>query len=269
VSGKRLLLSGVVGVAVLGSFGAAAFAGAPETQLGSVECRRALDPKARLVAVEATMRPVDGTLKMAMMFDLLRARGPGAPFRVVHGRGLGKWIHPANPTLGQLPGDVWNVQQKVRNLPAPARYRYRVRFRWTGAGGRVLHEATQLSPVCYEPELRPDLLVRSLTVKPIAAQASEDSYTAVIANRGLTAAGPFDVELTLAAAAPQSQNVPRLAPHASRRETFTGPACTRGSPVTVTVDPTREVDDYDRANNSLTVTCPAASGTLTYRRYTS
>ncbi len=38
---------------------------------------------------------------------------------------------------------------------------------------------------------------------------------------------------------------------------FTGPVCDAASPPTVVADPTGTVDESDRSNNALTVTCPA------------
>jgi hypothetical protein len=55
-----------------------------------------------------------------------------------------------------------------------------------------------------------------------------------------------------------------LAPGASEREQFEGPACPPGSEVTAVADPAGQVDDADRSNNTLTAVCPSASS-----RYTS
>ena len=37
------------------------------------------------------------------------------------------------------------------------------------------------------------------------------------------------------------------------------PACTAGASLTVTVDPSHTIDEYDFANNTLTLPCPASS----------
>jgi hypothetical protein len=248
---------------------AAAATAAPTTQLTKPGCRRAMLPAARKITITAVMRPVSGTTGLEMMFDLERARHRIGPFATVRGRGLDQWVHPDNTTLGQRPGDVWKVDQKVSNLPGTAYYRFRVRFRWLGSGGRSLGTATELGPLCYEPELRPDLLVRSLTVNPVAGQPTQERYVAWVGNRGMTGAGPVQVELSVASVAPQSATVAWLRPHSRQREVFTGPACTPGSRLTVAIDPTGTVLDYDRTNNTLTVTCPApAQVTAEGRRYT-
>jgi hypothetical protein len=274
---KRVLFAGAAALASACLAAPVVVAAAlPSTQLTKPVCHRALLPVARRIAITAVMRPVNGTMGMEVQFELQRARHRFGPFAAVHGRGLEQWVHPDNPTLGQRPGDIWRVDQKVENLPGTAFYRFRVRFRWTGAHGRSLGTSSAIGPLCYEPELRPDLLVRSLTVRAAPAQPAsgqsatsqppQDHYIAVIANRGRTGAGPFDVELILPARPPQTLAVTGLGSHSSAHETFTAPACTAGGRVTVIVDPNAAILDYDRANNTLTVPCPTSATQA--RRYT-
>jgi CARDB len=236
----------------------------PRDELRSFVCQKALDPPARAVSIQAVMRPVAGTAKMQMRFDLMRQIGASGPFKLVRGRLLGSWISPENPTLGQLPDDVWILNHPVVDLGAPATYRFRVTFRWIGAQGQRLASAVQTSPNCYEPEMRADLLVRSLRVGASTASGSgqpgrsgEDTYTAVVANRGQTGAGPFQVVLTGAGGTPQTVTVGWLAPHSSVHERFVAAACTAGSPLTVTADPAHTIDEYNFADNALSTACPA------------
>jgi len=42
------------------------------------------------------------------------------------------------------------------------------------------------------------------------------------------------------------------------RQRFVSAPCTSGSTLTVTVDPNQSIDEYDYANNALTIACPAA-----------
>jgi CARDB len=233
----------------------------PRAQLEGYSCERALDPPNRSVSVKAVTRPLAGTRHLAVKFELFeRDAGSSTSESVVRAGDLGVWISPRNPTLGQLPGDVWVLDKSVVNLAAPARYHFRVSFRWTGAHGRVLGTAVRYSPVCVQRELRPDLLVKSIAVSTIAGEPSEALYTAVIANRGATGAGPFEVLFTPGdGSTPKSRIVGYLAAGNSRSESFTGPACQSADPPTVTVDATDEVDDYNRANNQLTAVCPAPS----------
>ncbi len=238
-----------------------AAAAAPRAQLHNFVCRRALDPANRAVSVDAVMRPVAGTRSLELRFDLLVSHGASSPGQsVIRAGDLGAWITPRNPTLGQLPGDVWNLAKPVVELDAPATYGFRVAFRWIGARNRVIRSTVLYSPPCRERELRPDLLVRSITVTPIAGQPGRDLYTAEIQNAGATRAGPFDVLFAPGDSSPaQTQPVRRLEPGVGRALEFVGPLCTPASAPTVTVDSAAQVDDLDRSNNRLTAVCPAAA----------
>jgi CARDB len=256
--GLALGVAAGVAAATIGSATAAgASAPPPRDALGSFVCQKALDPPARAISVQAVMRPVAGTSKMQMRFDLMRQSQAGGRFQLVRGRALGSWISPQNPTLGQRAGDVWIVNHPVVDLPAPATYRFRVSFRWTGSSGQRLSDAVQSSANCYQPELRVDLLVRSLNVT--ALPSGKAAYVADIGNRGQTASGPVEVDLAGVGSTPLAQTLPAVGSKSSARERFVAPACTAGAPLTVTVDPSHTIDEYDFANNTLTMPCPASS----------
>jgi hypothetical protein len=253
---KRML--GATAVAALvgcAASGAGVLAAPPRAQLTGATCHRALDPPARSIEIVGVMRPVSGTMKLRMRFVLLGEPAHSVAYSPINGGDLGRWRAPRNPTLGQRPSDIWQLRKIVTNLPAPATYRFRVSFRWIGSHGRVLGTVTETGPRCYQPERRPDLLVRSISVRPVVGKPTEDSYVVVIANNGATAARHFEVEF-IDAAVSQYRTIARLGGHASRRVTFTGATCTAAARPTVIVDPTRAVDDYNRANNAMTAVCP-------------
>jgi hypothetical protein len=258
---KRFAITAAA-MAVAGAVAAPAVdASQQRAQLRGLVCQRALDPPARGVAITAPMRPLTATRKMQLRFQLLRKSRPGGSYSPVRGGDLGSWITPANPTLGQRPGDVWIVHKQVVDLAAPASYHFRVSFRWVGAHGRLLGTATRLSGTCYQPELRPDLLVQSIVVQAVAGRPNVNRYVATIRNDGATAAGPFAVQFAPGSSLPvQTRSVAGLAAHGRAQRAFIGPLCSTGSVATVTVDPSNQVADFDRANNSMTAVCSAASG---------
>jgi hypothetical protein len=263
---KRLsaaLLAVAVGaaIALAASTTASTAAAVPRAQLRNFACLHALDPVNRTVSVNAVMRPLPGTQKLTMQFSLLeRAGGSTTLQTVVRAGDLGVWISPKDAKLGQLPNDVWDLNKSVLNLDAPAAYRFRVSFRWIGAHGRVIGIAQRLSRTCYQRELRPDLLVRSITVSAVPNRPHKDLYTAVIANQGATATGPFEVLFTPGDdSAAKTHPVESLGPHQSRLETFVGPLCDAASPPTVIADSASQVDDYNRVNNTLIAPCPASA----------
>jgi CARDB len=253
---KRFVIAAASALTVLAAAAAGVDASQPRAQLRRFDCQRAVDPAARTVSVRAVMRPLSGTLKMAMRFELLSKTKAGHPYSPVRGGDLGSWISPSNPTLGQRPGDTWTVNKPVVDLAAPAAYRFRVFFRWTGAHDHVLGTAVKESPTCVQRELRPDLLVvPPIQVQSVTGQPSENRYVATIRNGGATAAGPFEV---LFAPEGKTRNVAGLGSYSSTRVSFIGPVCTSTSPPIVEVDPNGQVEDYNRANNSLTVACPGS-----------
>jgi CARDB protein len=255
----RRLVTGLVAAAVVAAVPVASVSAAapPRSQLTGFTCTRALDPGARAVAVQATMRPLVGTRKMAMRFELLQ-RSPGLPVQEVSAGDLGVWRTPPDPTLGQLPRDVWRLQKTVYNLDVPFTYQFRLTFRWTGVRGKVLGTATRYTKTCRQRELRPDLAVTSIAVAPIAAHPKKELYTAVIANQGLTGAGPFQVLFAPGdTSAPTSDTITFLGAGKSRTLTFVGPVCDSASPPTVSADSASQVDDFNRANNTLSAACPA------------
>jgi CARDB len=225
--------------------------------LGAIACHQALDPLQRDVSVRATMRPLTGTQTLQIKFSL-SLTASGEPATAVVAGGLGQWLTPSDPTLGQRPGDIWKLSKTVYNLGGGS-YQFSVAFRWLGAKGKVLRTAALASSSCAIKELRSDLAVRSVKVRPIAATSARDRYLAVVVNQGLSASGPFSLlfDPGLAGASSQTKPVGSLIPGQRTTVQFTGPACDASSPPTVVADPTGAVDESDRSNNALTVTCPA------------
>src|ERR1700733_8662421 len=76
----------------------------PLDQLRSLVCQKALDPPARAISIQAVMRPVTGTAKMQMRFDLMRKTPRSGGLVIVRGRLLGSWITQQNPPGGQPSG---------------------------------------------------------------------------------------------------------------------------------------------------------------------
>ncbi len=261
---KRIALLVFCALAV-GATAAAAGAGdPPRASVRAPVCVTAMDPVSRAISITAVMRPLTGTTKLQLKFALLRRTGSGASFRRVRGGDLNAWLDPTDPKLGRHPNDQWNLIKQVVDLKAPATYRFRVSFRWIGPHGRVLGTATRTGPTCYEPELRPDLQVRTISVYAVPGQPNVNAYVALLRNAGATAAGPFQVQFSDGDVL-KTHTVSRLGAHSSIKERFIGPLCTAGT-AAVTADPTHQVDDLNRANNKLQVVCSASAGSNSKRR---
>lgn len=252
---RKLLLAGVLaaGTALPATL---AFGADQHTALKDFVCHPAIKAGRRVVGVTAVMRPVPGTVRLAMRWQLMgTSAGLVTP---VHGGDLGKWISPHDSTLGQEPGDVWVLDHPVTGVPVGSTYRFRVSFRWIGAGGNVIATSMRSSAACWQPDMRPDLAVQSISASPVPGDPSQSQYLVWISNNGLTAAGGFDVTFTPGggAGAVQTFSLPQLGAHQTVSEAFIGPACTSLTAPTVTVDPEYAVPDANRANNSMTATCP-------------
>lgn len=235
---------------------ASAASGGRHAQLRGFVCQRALDPAGRGVSVSALMRPVTGTAKMALRFELLKRGSRHSRAASVAGPGLRNWVTPPprRPPLGARAGDRWIVKHPVVDLTAPAFYQFRVTFRWSDSAGRAIGRAVRLSRQCFQPELRPDLRVTAVNVTPLPADPGSDAFVAQIRNSGRTAAGRFDVQLADGPVM-KTTTVARLPAHAGVQIDFDGPACSAAAPATVTADPAHAVDDANRANNAMRVTC--------------
>ena len=230
-------------------------ADSPRASLKSPLCVTAMDPVSRAISITAVMRPMTGTVKMQLRFELLRRAATGRPFTRIRGGDLNTWVNPTDPTLGQHRNDKWNLIKQVVDLKAPATYRFRVTYRWLGTRGRVLGTATRSGPTCFQPELRPDLQVKTIGVEAVTGRPNVNAYVALIRNAGASATGPFDVEFSDGDVL-RTHPVADLAAHSSIRIRFIGPLCTAGT-ATVIADPTSMVDDLNRANNALRVVCSA------------
>ncbi len=226
------------------------------TQLKDFVCQRAVKPGRRVVGITAVMRPISGTVRLSMRWQLTGTKA--GHVTQLRGGDLGKWISPHDATLGQQPDDVWVLKHPVTGVPVGSTYRFRVSFRWLGDGGHVIATSTRTSAPCWQPDERPDLAVQSISVSPVPGDPSHDQYAIWIANYGLTAAGPFDVTFAPGGSAASAQTVtfPQLGTHQTVSATFTGPACASSTAPTVTVDPEYSISDANRANNSMTASCP-------------
>jgi hypothetical protein len=257
---RRILAASIVVLAAGGALVGGAAASTTHTpsraHLRGFVCQHALEPTQRLISVVAVMRPLAGTKGLQLRFDLMTKAPASAAYGYVHGGDLGTWISPPKQpiTLGTRPGDVWSLNHPVADLPAPDTYRFRVTFRWIGADGRVLGTAVRDSRKCFQPELRPDLQAASLVAQPIPSKPKRDEYVGTITDAGLTGAGPFVVEFTDGSIV-KKPVIPHIKAHQTLTVSFEGPLCDSTAPPTITIDPTQQVDDYNRTNNSLTATC--------------
>jgi CARDB len=204
-------------------------------------CERGAEPAAEF---EARMGTVPGAVRLRMRFTL-QAMTPGRPgYRRVAAPGFGVWT-TADPGTTR-----YAYTRRVENLVGPASYRVMVRFRWLDADDEVIARDREYSRPCKQPDLRPNLTVRSLAVER-GDDAATRRYVAVVRNTGRRAAGVFEVAI----GGLPPVTVPALGPGRERTVEVSGPACEPGTPVTAAADPADLVDERSETDNELTAAC--------------
>jgi len=223
---------------------------APAGTARLLACDSAIDPADRVATFEGRMRTKRGATRLQMRFTL-QTRTRQGTWRALPAPGFGKWLS-SDTGVGR-----YVYTKRVVALVAPASYRTLVRFRWIGRGGTRIASDRSTSPSCLQADLRPNL--RPLAISSRAgADADHARYVVPVVNRGKTAAGPFDVVVTINGATLTPAQTPALEPGERALVEVEGPPCTVGSMLTVDVDPTGAVDERVEADNRLTVACPGA-----------
>ena len=145
--------------------------------------------------------------------------------------------------------------QLISSVTQGATYRVRVRFRWTDATGHVVARTTRITNACRQKETRPDLRISKLSVQPGPGPASR-RYVALVRNLGRTAAGSFDVLLSVGSRE-YRRTVTALGPGQRTTVVFQAPRCRAGEAVIAGADPDKVVDEASEDNNSAVAACPA------------
>jgi len=78
---------------------------------------------------------------------------------------------------------------------------------------------------------------------------------ALVVNSGITAAGPFELQLAIGDKLLDPVSVAGLAPHAQRVVALHGQNCKPGVALTVTADPLNLVDERNELDNVFTKPC--------------
>src|SRR3954469_11114475 len=229
----------------------AAAAAAPVGARRLVAGQSALDPDARLAVFEGRMRIARGAARLQMRFTL-QTRTAGEPrWHALRAPGFGRWL------TSDTGGGGYVSTKRLPSLLAPASSRTVVRFRWLAGDGRRLGGDRDTSAACRQRDLRADLRPRGVEARA-GADAGRARYVVPVANRGHTAAGPFEVVVSVAGTTLTPFRAPGLAAGETVLVEVEGPMCPAGQMLTVDVDPTGAVDERSEADNRLTVACPGA-----------
>ena len=223
--------------------GASAHAQEPGLAVKLSACETGLDPADRYAVFTGSM-PRQGAPVMAMRFDL-QQRLPGERWAKVTVDGWGEWIRA---TKKGVPGFIYT--RRLEQLAAPAHYRTIVTFRWSETDGHVIRTLKRYSRSCRQPDWRPDLHVRRVTLDDASGTAD-----VVVENRGRGDAGAFAVHATRGDLV-KGRTLGGLDAGAVTTVTLKVGRCAPGETVTVTADPAGAVDEADEGDNVLAVACP-------------
>jgi hypothetical protein len=249
---RRLAMLACLAAAAPAAAPAVARAGAqqhPPLQARLVSCATGAAARERTAAFTASMPAVGGAARMGMRFDLLQRMLGEAEFAPVNLPAWGRWERSE-------PGRTGFIYTKtVQALRAPGAYRARVRFRWYAADGRLLRSARRLTPICRQPDPRPDLRAGALALAGGLGPETA-TYLLTVLNPGRGAAGPFDVVLTTAGMPQPPVRVSGLAAGESRVVSLPGPACAAGATVRFVLDAGAAVAESDEADDVVDRLCP-------------
>jgi hypothetical protein len=215
-------------------------------------CTTGADVAARAAAFTGSMPAASQTKRMQMRFTLMQRTGAGtkAPFKKVAVPGWGGW------TTSDTGRAAFVFTKRVEGLAAPAAYRAVVTFRWLNAAGHAQRTTTRTTPICAQPDPRPDLVLASLDAAPVGQ--TQAAYTVSVQNEGHSDADPFAVTVTVDGTASDPITLGPIAPGAQATGSVAAPRCTPGSTITVTLDVAGTVEESAEDDDVLERPCPLA-----------
>jgi hypothetical protein len=223
----------------------------PPAKVVLLSCERSVHADERRAIFEARMRRIAGAELLQMRFSL-RQRAPlEAGWRTVATEGWHDWLK-SDPGVAE-----YRYTREVARLTAPAAYRAVVRFRWLDADGDVVAHRRARSPVCRQADLRPDLRVDSIAVRP-AADPAQRRYLVTVRNDGRARAGANAVALTVDRLDPVIVALEPLGAGRSRVVEVLAPRCTPGAGgISALADAFGKVDEARESDNRLVRACVA------------
>ncbi len=217
----------------------AAHAAPPYARAVLVSCDRDLHE----AVFEGRVASVKRATKMQLRFTLQVSTPESPRWRKVSAPTWGEWI--------TVPSSFakYTYSKTVQELLPPANYRAVVNFRWKDRRGKTIRSERATSPVCKQPDTRPDLVVRNVRFE-------DGQYIATIFNRGRdSAAGQFAVDFIVDGVPLGTVEIVGLAPQTPVTAVLPGARCAPGTPLEAVADPRSEVDEADEENDALSGVC--------------
>jgi hypothetical protein len=200
----------------------------------------------RFAVFTGSMPAYRGTRRMAMRFDLFIRSSGAREWLPVRGRGLSRWQRSDPGREGFV------YTKRVERLLQGSEYRVAVRFRWYQSRGTRRRDRVRRTPICRQPDQRPNLRITNVSLLP-GADASSRRYVVTVLNNGRTAAGPFDVGLVTTR--DDVRPVAGLPAGEEARVEVPAPACPYGDRVVARVDLRDAVRESDERDNRFVAPC--------------
>jgi hypothetical protein len=200
----------------------------------------------RFAVFTGSMPAYRGTRRMAMKFDLFVRPIGGVEWLAVKGKGLSRWQRSDPGREGFV------YTKRVERLLQGSEYRVAVRFRWYQAPGLERRDRVRRTPVCRQPDQRPNLKIEALRIEP-GADAASRKYVVAVLNTGRTAASAFDVGLTTTQ--DDVRSVPGLPAGERATVEISAPACPLGERVIAQADVRGAVGESSERDNRFIAAC--------------
>ena len=248
---QRFLLPFLIAVATLVPAAGVAHATPPPAQAVLVGCETSLDRAARAAVFEGRMRAVADAVRLRMRVTLQTRASDDDGWEILDAEGFGEW------KTADLGVRKYVLTKAVGNLAAPAAYRVTIRFRWLDATGRTILQRRLPSPVCRQPDLRPDLEVTRIEIAP-GPDAEHRRYVVGVRNEGRSAAGPFGLMFSLGGV-DRVASLNSLGAGDRTSVSFVAPRCAAGATLSASVDPEGVVDEREEDDDVFRRSCPTGS----------
>lgn len=254
---RRPTLIGLLAAAALAGGAVPAHAAAdkgdkPTLSAKTTTCTTGADDASRAAAFTGAMPAAAQTKRMQMRFTLMQRKGSGpkGTFKKVAVPGWGGWVKSDPDRQGFV------FTKRVEALTAPAAYRVTITFRWLDGKGHVQRTTVRTTPVCEQPDPRPDLVLGGIDAT--ATGKSTAAYTVSVGNEGHSDAVPFAVTITVDGTVSAPVTLGPIAAGGRSTATLAAPRCTPGSTILITVDVADTVAESVESDNVAHRPCPLA-----------
>jgi hypothetical protein len=220
----------------------------PPLKAALAACATGVSEEERFAVFTGSMPAYRGTKRMAMRFDLFIRIVGSDDWLPVKSKGFGRWER-SDPNRE---GFVYT--KRVERLLQGAGYRVAVRFRWYQSAGAARPDRVRRTPVCRQPDQRPNLALGDIQLLP-GPRPGTAVYRVTVANTGRSAAGAFELSLTSAEPA-DVRTIAGLPAGERATVELVGGVCSATAPARVTVDPQGLVDESVESDNRSSGTCP-------------